>query len=167
MTLRYIIVATLGLIVVTAPAFTGPSFGLSMDIVSESSFLDSFPLLQDGKAATLCLDKSDYAGVLRAASDLQADVERVSGVKPELNTDGVPSSRVTVIAGTLGKSALIDSLVKGGKIKIDTITGKWESFIIATVTQPLPGVDQALVIAGSDKRGTIYGLYKISEQIGV
>ena len=65
------------------------------------------------------------------------------------------------------KAPLIDGLVKAGKIKTDTIAGKWESFIIATVAQPLPGVDQALVIAGSDKRGTIYGIYEISEQIGV
>ncbi len=106
-------------------------------------------------------------GVLRAASDLQADIERVSGVKPELTTDDAPSSKIAIMAGTLGKSALIDGLVKAAKIKTDTIAGKWESFIIAPVTQSMPGVDQALVIAGSDKRGTIYGIYEISEQMGV
>ena len=56
---------------------------------------------------------------------------------------------------------------KPGKLNADAISGKWESFIITTVANPLPGVDQALVIAGSDKRGTIYGIYEISEQIGV
>ncbi len=72
-----------------------------------------------------------------------------------------------MIAGTVGKSGLIDGLVKSGKIKVSGIAGKWESFIIAVVNRPLPGVGRALVIAGSDKRGTIYGLYEISEQIGV
>ena len=164
---RCIIIVTLGFIVITAPAFTGRSFGFSMDIVSETSTPDSFPLLQDGQAATLFLDKSDYAGVLRAASDLQVDIERVSGVRPELTTNGAPSGTVAVIAGTLGKNSLIDNLVKTGKIKTDSIVGKWESFIITTVTRPISGMDQALVIAGSDKRGTIYGIYEISEQIGV
>jgi hypothetical protein len=157
----------LGLPAVTSPAVAGPSPGLSGEIVSETAAPGSFPLLRDKQAAALCVDKSDYAGVLRAASDLQADIERVSGVKTELTADGVPSGKTVVIAGTLGKSSVIDSLAKAGKIQTDTIAGKWESFLIATVAQPMPGVDQALVIAGSDKRGTIYGLYEISEQIGV
>jgi hypothetical protein len=67
----------------------------------------------------------------------------------------------------LGKSPLIDGLAKSGKINAEAISGKWESFIIVTVANPLPGIDRALVIAGSDKRGTIYGIYEISEQIGV
>ena len=77
------------------------------------------------------------------------------------------AGKFAVIIGTLGKSPLIDGLVKSGKLNADAISGKWESFIITTVANPLPGVDQALVIAGSDKRGTIYGIYEISEQIGV
>ncbi len=165
MNMRPIVIITFGFLVIIAPAFTGRSF--SMDIVSESSTPESFPLVNNGQAAVIYLDKSDFAGVLRAASDLQADIERVSGIRPELKTDGTPSGKVTVIAGTLDKSALIDNLVKAGKIKTDSIKGKWESFIIATVTEPIQGVSQALVIAGSDKRGTIYGLYEISEQIGV
>ncbi len=149
------------------PAYAGTGLALPVNIVSETAAADSFPLVRDRQAAALCLDPSDYASVLRAAADLQADVNRVSGVKPELTTAGAPSSKVAVLAGTLGQSALIDRLVQAGKIKTDALAGKWESFLIATVTQPLPGVDQALVIAGSDKRGTIYGLYEISEQIGV
>ena len=166
MILRVIVLISAGLLTVNA-AIAGGNSALSTDIVSESEVPGSFPLLHDGQAATLCLDKSDYAGVLRAASDLQADIERLSGVKPELTTDGVSLDKPVVIAGTLGKNTLIDSLVEAGKIKTDTINGEWESFIITTVPRPLPGVDQALVIAGSDKRGTIFGIYEISEQIGV
>jgi hypothetical protein len=158
---------TLVLLAVTAQAVAGPSLGISTDIVSESAVSDDFPLVRDRQASPICVDKSDYPGVLRAASDLQADIERVSGVKPELTTDGVSSGKLAILAGTLGKSAMIDGLAKAGKIKTDAIAGKWESFIIATVVQPMPGLDQALVIAGSDKRGTIYGIYEICEQIGV
>jgi len=144
-----------------------PNPGFFEDMVSETFIPGSFPLLQDKRTASICIDKSDYTGVLRAASDLQADIERVSGVKPGLTTNGIPSGKIAIIAGTLGKSSHIDNLVKAGKINTDSITGKWESFIITTVNQPMPTVEQALVIAGSDKRGTIYGIYEISEQIGV
>jgi hypothetical protein len=58
-------------------------------------------------------------------------------------------------------------LVEAGKIDAEVIAGKWECFVITTVDNPLPGIDQALVIAGSDKRGTIFGIYEISEQVGV
>jgi hypothetical protein len=148
------------------PVLAGPSLGLSADVVSETPAPNAFPLLRNKQAATLYVDKADWPGVLRAAGDLQADMERVSGIKPELS-NAAASTKTAVIIGTIGKSPLIDALIKAGKIKTDSINGRWESFLIATVEQPLPGVDQALVIAGSDKRGTIYGIYEISEQIGV
>ncbi len=143
-----------------------PSLGLQTDIVSENAAPGDFPLKFTKDAAPFFLDPADWPGVLRAAGDLHADVERVTGVRPELSTN-TPSGKIAVIIGTLGKSPLIDGLIKSGKLNADAIAGKWESFIITTITNPLPGVDQALVIAGSDKRGTIYGIYEISEQIGV
>ncbi len=121
-----------------------------------------FPLVLDGRAAPIRVDGADDPGVLRAAGDLQADIERVTGIKPEIST-----GKVEVIVGTLGRSAWIDQLAKAGKIDAAAIAGKWESFLISTVEKPLPGVDRALVIAGSDRRGTIYGIYTLSEQIGV
>jgi hypothetical protein len=72
-----------------------------------------------------------------------------------------------IIAGTIGKSDVIDSIIASKKLNVAAIKGRWESFISEVVTSPLPGVDKALVIAGSDLRGTIFGLYDISEQIGV
>ncbi|TVY84194.1 hypothetical protein LSUE1_G001541 [Lachnellula suecica] len=77
------------------------------------------------------------------------------------------SSSPVIIAGTLSKSPLIRSLVEAGKIDVRPIMGRWESFISEVITNPLPGVDKALVIVGSDMRGTVYGLYDVSEQIGV
>lgn len=79
-----------------------------------------------------------------------------------------PSSADTVIiAGTLGHSTVIDDLVSSGKLDVSEIEGKWESFVAKVIEDPIPGCSKAVVIAGSDTRGVIFGLYDISEQIGV
>ncbi|WUR14771.1 glycosyl hydrolase 115 family protein [[Empedobacter] haloabium] len=124
-------------------------------------------LAAHGKAAPLYLDGADHAGVLRAARDLREDVRRVTGLAPALRTEDAPAGRDVVIVGTLGHSALVDSLVAAGKLDVSAIRGKWEGWQAQTLTRPLPGVERALVIAGSDKRGTIYGIYELSRQIGV
>ena len=140
--------------------------GLPQDIVTESDQRGAFPVVAGGQAAELWHDEGDHKGVIRAIGDLQADVERVTGRKPQVFTKGT-LSKMPIIIGTLGKSALIDSLVSSGKLDDSDLKGKWESFVIAVVNRPTSGVDRALVIAGSDKRGTIYGIYELSEQLGV
>ena len=122
----------------------------------------SFAVAQKGAAANVYVDDADWAGVIRAAGDLAADIERVTGVAP--NRELGPT---TIIIGVAGKSPTIDRLAREGKIDVSSIAGKWESFFLQTVRKPLPGVSSALVIAGSDKRGAIYGIYDLSEQIGV
>lgn len=77
------------------------------------------------------------------------------------------SAKTVIIAGTIEKSDLIDALVSSHRLDISAIENRWESFISQVVDSPLPGVEKALVIAGSDMRGTIFGLYDVSEQIGV
>ena len=77
------------------------------------------------------------------------------------------SQRNVILIGTIGSSSIIDQLIRNKKIDVDTIRGKWESNLIQVVSNPLPGIASALVIAGSDKRGTIFGIYDVSEQIGV
>ncbi len=123
-------------------------------------------LVDAAATADLVVDGADWPGVTRAAGDLQADIERVTGKKPALLHDARTAKNVVII-GTLGKSPLIDALAKAGKIDAKETTGKWESLVLQTVDNPLPGIDHALIIAGSDKRGTIYGIYDVSEQIGV
>jgi hypothetical protein len=127
----------------------------------------SFTLAQKGETAVIYVESGDWPGVIRAASDLQADVNRVTGQTPRLAQKEADLGGNSVIIGTIGKSKIIDQLSKDGKIDVAPITGKWESFIIAVVPNALPGVENALVIAGSDKRGTIYGIYNLSEKIGV
>ncbi len=120
-----------------------------------------------GKSAPLFVSSNDYPGVIRAFKDLQTDIGKVTDVTPELFNDRVLKSRKIIIAGTIGKSKVIDNLIKTKKIEIKDISGKWETFLIQVVKRPLPGVKMALVIVGSDKRGTIYGIYEVSKQIGV
>ncbi len=124
-------------------------------------------LVEAQKAASIYVDSADYRGVLRAAVDLQADIQRVTGDKAALLRDASQIPAQIILIGTLEKSEIIDQLVQSHKLDVSAIAGKWESFVVQVVEDPLPGVSSALVIAGSDKRGAIYGIYDLSEQIGV
>lgn len=136
--------------------------------VSASDAAGSFVLAAKGQAAPLVVSSSDYAGVRRVLGHLQADIQRVTSGKPQIAQDQVPAgASQVVLVGTLGKSALIDGLVSSGKLDVADIRGRWESFAVQVVDAPLSGIERALVIAGSDKRGTIYGLYDLSAQLGV
>jgi hypothetical protein len=127
----------------------------------------SFPIVQGNVAATIYVDSSDLAGVVRAANDLKADVARVTSHSPVISHEGGKTGENVIIVGTIGKSQIIDQLIREKKIDVSEIAGKWEAFLIQVVPKPLPGVANGLVICGSDKRGTIYGIYDLSEQIGV
>ncbi len=126
-----------------------------------------FPMVDEESVATLFVDTNDFPGVVRAAGDLQMDIVRVTARKSLLTHDKGSLGTNTIIVGTLGRSPLIDELVRARKIDPDQITGKWESFLIKVIPGPIAGVQNALVIVGSDKRGTIYGIYDLSEQMGV
>lgn len=139
---------------------------LSVDLVSEDAGSGGFALVTSQHAAPLYVDRDDFAGVVRAVGDLQSDIERVTGQRPAV-LDSRPESGQVVIAGTLGRSNTVDQLIASGKLDVRDIQGKWECFVVATVDEPMDGVDRALVIAGSDRRGTIYGIYELSEQLGV
>ncbi|MGA2406379.1 MAG: glycosyl hydrolase 115 family protein [Bacteroidales bacterium] len=142
--------------------------GLQSDIIVEKSEnLADFPIVSvDHSIASIRYDENDYKGVIRAIGDLQSDIDSITGVKPELLTTGFPAN-YEIIVGTLGKNKLIDQLVSSKKLDVKDLKGKWESFVITTIPNPQPGTKQWLVIAGSDKRGTIYGIYELSRQLGV
>ncbi|WP_405743080.1 glycosyl hydrolase 115 family protein [Streptomyces sp. NBC_00028] len=126
-----------------------------------------FPLVDAGTAVAVFVDAADDAAVIRAAGDLRADVERVGGVRPEL-LHTLPDRAVgLVLVGTLGSSPVIDRLVDDGRLDVAQVRGRWEASVTQVVEHPAPGVERALVIAGSDRRGTVYGVYDISERIGV
>ncbi|OKS84606.1 glycosyl hydrolase 115 family protein [Mucilaginibacter polytrichastri] len=127
----------------------------------------AFALSTKGKSAPLYVNSDDFPGVIRALKDLKSDIGKVTNHEPDLIFDKVPREGDIIIVGTIGKSAIIDQLAQSGKIDISSIRNKWEHFILQVVNNPLPGVARAFVIAGSDKRGTIYGIYDVSEKIGV
>lgn len=127
----------------------------------------NFVIVRQKQCTALYVDADDFPGVLRAVNDLQADIKRVTDCNAMIAHETGGVGRTLILIGTLGKSAIIDQLVREHKIDVNSIAGKWESFSIQTLTNPVRGVTRALVIAGSDKRGTIYGLYDLSEQIGV
>ena len=122
----------------------------------------SFPIAQAQTCATIYVDAGDYAGVIRAAGNLQADIARVTGCTPAITHGTGGHGAHAIVIGSIGRNPLIKRLTDTA-----AIAGKWESFLIQAVPKPLSGVASALVIAGSDKRGTIYGIYDLSEQIGV
>jgi hypothetical protein len=141
---------------------------LETQMVSEGEVgvAGGFALASGGHATPLVVSASDFTGVRRAVDDLRTDIGRVSGVQPRVVLDSTPA-REMVIVGTIGRSLLIDRLVAAKRLDVAAISGKWESYVREVVTDPMPGVDQALIIAGSDKRGTIYGVYDLSSLIGV
>jgi hypothetical protein len=144
------------------------SFGLGQDRYVETvARPGSFVIVRSGVAASIYVDPTDHPGVIRAAKDLGRDIASATGITPTLAQNTGALGSAVIIIGTIGKSPLIDRLIRSQKIDVHSIAGKWESYLIQVVPRPLPGVASALVVAGSDKRGTIYGIYDISEQIGV
>lgn len=144
------------------------SFGLGQTkYVETTPAPGSFRLVHEGAAAKIYVDTGDFPGVVRATHDLQADIFRVSGCQATVGTEGTSLSGDVVLIGTIGKSRIVDQLIREHKIDVSEIEGKWESTLIQVVSHPLPGVARGLVIAGSDKRGTIFGIYDLSEQIGI
>ncbi len=135
--------------------------------ISHTAERGSFPLVAGGEAAPLVVAADDHPGVVRMVDDLRSDIERVTGVEPAVVTGETPGHGDVVLIGTLGRSPLIDGLVSAGKLDVSGIEGKWETSLEQVVHDPLSGVRRAFVIAGSDQRGTIYGGYETSRQIGV
>jgi hypothetical protein len=131
---------------------------------------ERFCIAREGKTASIILDADDWKGVIRAARDLGDDVRKVTGVASQVDLQSSNSAgmlpherknlQASILVGTIGKSRVIDQLVKQKKIDIRKVQGQWEAYLIDIV-------DGNLVIAGSDKRGTIYGIYEISQRIGV
>jgi hypothetical protein len=146
----------------------GNGFGIGQAAyVQNSAGPGRFPVVQNGRAATIWVDSADWPGVVRAVGDLKTDIARVTAADATISSNANDLKQPAVIIGTIGRSKLIDDLIKTGKIDDSQIRGKWESFFLQVVPNPLPGLSSALVIVGSDKRGAIYGIYDLCEQIGV
>jgi hypothetical protein len=128
---------------------------------------NSMVLKERNSGLMLFSDSDSDKGILRAVANLQSDFQKVTGVQPELISQNSGMNGMLIIIGEAGKSKTIDDLIKQKKLDGKALTGKREKYIIQNVSNPFPGVSEAIVIAGSDKRGTIYGIYEMSQQIGV
>ena len=111
-------------------------------------------------------EEQAFPGVRRVCDTVAGDLYRVFGERPAVCT-GFQNRETVILAGTLERSPMLAQLEAQGKLDVAPIRGKWEVFSFQLVEAPFPGVEQALVIAGSDKRGTIYGLFHLSELLGV
>lgn len=124
----------------------------------------ALPIIDNGKVINILYDSSDQKGIGIAVNNLIEDFERVCGLKPNMLSGN--SGENCIIIGSLD-SKYIKQLIKSKKLDKKALQKKNEKYIITTVDNPLEGIDKALVIAGSDRRGTIYGIYELSEQMGV
>ncbi len=140
---------------------------LNRKYVNTSKEKNSFTISESGQATPIYISSEDHVGVIRVAKHLQEDIKNVTSIEPILSIDNLPENKNMIIVGSLDKSPLIQKIIEDNKIDLREIEDKWETFVIETVDNPLPDVDRALVIVGSDKRGTIYGMFDLSEKIGV
>lgn len=128
---------------------------------------NTITLVEPSLVPYILLNEDTDPGINRAALQLKDDLYKVTGNAPSYIHQLPKQSNPLVIIGTFGKSPFIDQLVEKGKLDKSELVGKREKFIIQTISNPFPGINEALVIAGSDKRGTIFGIYELSGQIGV
>ena len=127
-------------------------------------------LINNNAAMPILVETDALAGVRRIAQVVSQDIALVTGKQPELADENIAAAgkwEQCIFCATVGHSPLLDAMVSAGKIDISDIEGKWEVYKTALVEQPFAGVERAVVIVGSDKRGTIYGMFSLSEYIGV
>ncbi|GAA3638203.1 glycosyl hydrolase 115 family protein [Flavivirga jejuensis] len=135
-------------------------------ILKAQQDLSEFTIVDNTKSTSILIDKKD-AKVVEIASQIFAeDVFKISDKKISVITKKTNQSHV-IIAGTIGKNKYIDALISSGKINVSELKGQWERYAIQVVNSPLKGIDKALVVVGSDRRGTAYGILELSRMIGV
>lgn len=148
-------------------------FGACLNVQATEPFIttkknnDAILLKDKSVKISLFTNNNIDAGILRAVKNLQSDFEKVTGTQPTFLNQISGINSPLIIIGTVGTKSVIDDLVKQKKIDGKSLKGKTEKYIIQNISNPFPGVSEAIVIAGSDKRGTIYGIYEMSQQIGV
>lgn len=146
--------------------FSYPLMTFAQMKVSSQMVDGYFKLADQHTVVDIIYDESDEILVRRSAEFLADDIEKVTGRKPILYTNHDKEGGQLVIVGSV-ESTFIQDLVEAEKIDIAEIEGQWERYIIQTVLNPFPDVDEALVIVGSDKRGAAYGVFTLSKWIGV
>ena len=138
----------------------------SQNFISDKKEREDFPIVANS-ATTIYTDKNDDWLIQKSASLFQNDVEMVTGKKPDISNELPSKANNAIIIGTIKDSKLIQQLIQSKKINVDSIKNKWESYQVQIIKNPFKGIERALVIAGSDKRGAAYGVFEISKDMGV
>jgi hypothetical protein len=134
-------------------------------MVAEKKEAGAFTLASNHHSATIVFDEAEPLLIKKASEIFQHDVEMVCSKKLSLATE-MPAGGNVVIVGTIN-SKFIRQLAREKKLSTDRLQNKWEAYQVQVVKAPFKGVSEALVIAGSDRRGTAYGLFELSKQMGV
>jgi hypothetical protein len=138
----------------------------AQNFISDKNETGNFPIVSQ-TATIIYTDKNDDWLVQKAVSLFQNDVEMVSGKKPSTENQLPSKAYQIILVGSIKGSTLIQQLIESKKINVDSIKNKSEAYQIQIVKNPFKGIDKAFVIAGSDKRGTAYGVFEMSKEIGV
>jgi hypothetical protein len=156
-------------LLVASSAMAVPLATRSQDMITNHASGDEFPIVSPAAGAVpIYVDPKDHWLVGKTAELLQQDIQRVTGQRPAILTSLPATGQIPflIIIGSLDSSSLVRRLARQNSVPA-SLSGKWESFILKPVRQPVPRVGRALVIAGSDRRGTAYGVFELSRQMGV
>jgi hypothetical protein len=128
---------------------------------------DGFPLVHLHQAAPFYTDAQDAEVVRVATAALAQDITAITGATPAVRAVTEPLAEYAILIGTVGQSALLDQLAAAGTVPWATLRGQWETFSISVVDRPFGRAGRVLVVAGSDRRGTAYGVFELSRRLGV
>ncbi len=126
-----------------------------------------FAISSENEITPIVIDEQDYEGVEIVSEWLVNDIQKVTGKRTQIYKKELPQTKNVILIGTLGKNKWIDQLINDKKLEIKDIQGQWEMSCLQVVENPFPNVDRALVLIGSDKRGTIYSMLNLSREMGV
>ncbi|MFP9114482.1 glycosyl hydrolase 115 family protein [Flavobacterium sp. RHBU_3] len=140
--------------------------GATEPFITANASANTVPVKEKEGGLTLYSNENIDKGVSRAILNLQSDLYKVTGTQPVYTSQTTGIQTPLVIIGTFGTKSIIDLLANQNRIDGKLLKGKREKYIIQNIKNPF-GAGDAIVIAGSDKRGTIYGIYEFSKQIGV
>lgn len=138
-----------------------------VSLSQNSSGSNVFSLVGKKDKACVYYDAQDFEVVKTTAGLFANDVKEVSGQILGVATTKEAPQKNCIIVGTLGHNEWIDQMIAKKKLDVEPLKNRWESYLVQLVRNPLPGVDKALVIVGSDRRGAAYGLLSVSRTIGV
>lgn len=135
----------------------------AQSIIAEKASATSFTI----DNTVIYVDANDDKVVQIAAALLQKDIEAVAGNKVAISNSLSTTAKNIIIIGSLEKSSLVKQLIQQNKINVAAVKNKWEAYQLQTISTPFKGIDNAIVITGSDRRGTAFGVFELSKQIGV